>query len=362
MINKLFIALLLLATSISPVLAQKKSALKFASTNYDFGKIEQKDSLIYTFSFTNTGKYVFKISKIVNDCSCVNINYPKENIASGEASYITLSYLPYRWGKFDKKFDIYNAQGTIETSLTLKGLIIPKQTHSEKFKYKKGNLRFKKKYLNFGTINTKTPVSKKFEIYNPMDYDISFTGEMTVPKHIKILFDSTHIIKAHDLAAIFITYDAKTKNDFGYLQDEVSMQVSDSLQSEIKLTVVATVEEYFPAMVEEQLAEMPKVKFNKTFIDFGTKSESDTLIATFKISNAGKKPLDIRKFESTQNCTILNPEYQLRQILPNESLNLRVFFQSSRKRGKQYGRITLFSNDPKRPSKVLQISANIKSR
>jgi hypothetical protein len=362
MLTKLFIVLSLLTIGILPALAQTKSVLQFSSKVHDFGKIEQQDSLAHTFAFTNTGKAVFKISKIVNDCSCASINYPKENIASGESSYITVSYLPYKWGKFDKKFDIYNRQGVLETSLGLKGLIIPKQKIADQFKHKKGSLRLKKKYLNFGNINTKTPVSKKFEIYNPNEYDISFTGEMTVPQHIKILFDSTHIIKAHDVATIFVTYDSKSKNDFGYLQDEVSMMVSDTLHPELKLTIVATVEEYFPAMVEEQLAEMPKVRFNKTFIDFGNKSESDTLIATFTISNAGKTPLDIRKLESTPNCTILNPAYQLRQILPNESLNLRVFFQSSRKRGKQYGRVTLFSNDPKKSSKALQLSANIKTR
>lgn len=358
--NRILITLLILINSTLLVFAQKKSKLEFVSKSYDFGRIEQQDSLAYTFSFQNTGKYVFKISKIVNDCSCVSITYPKGNIASGEYSYVTLSYLPYQWGKFDKTFDVYNQQGGIEASLKLKGVIVPSQSLTEKFNYKKGELRFKKKYLNFGKIDTKTIVTKKFEIYNPKEYDISFTGQMSLPSHIKIRFDGTHIIKAHDVAAIFISYDAKSKNDFGYLKDQVMMEVLGKVKSEINLTVVASVEEHFPAMVEEQLAEMPRVKFNKTFIDFGSKAESDTLVATFVISNSGKQPLVIRKLVSTQNCTVLNPEYQLREILPNQSLSLRVFFQSSRKRGKQYGRVTLFSNDPKRSSKALQMSVTIR--
>jgi len=67
--------------------------------------------------------------------------------------------------------------------------------------------------------------------------------------------------------------------------------------------------------------------------------------------------LIIRDVKSSCGCTAVSPSKNI--VTANESVPLKVVFDSTGKSGRQNKTITVITNDPKNPTTVLRISSNI---
>jgi hypothetical protein len=70
------------------------TAVAFAQSSYDFGKIKQDTQNKYKFKFTNTGSNPLIIENASGSCGCTVPEYPKEPIAPGATGEITVEYSP----------------------------------------------------------------------------------------------------------------------------------------------------------------------------------------------------------------------------------------------------------------------------
>lgn len=86
----------------------------------------------------------------------------------------------------------------------------------------------------------------------------------------------------------------------------------------------------------------PVMKFDKTEHDFGTIDEGDVVETVFKFTNTGKKELIISKAKASCGCTI--PEWPKEPVLPGETGEIKVKFNSYRKPNKQNKVVTLTTN------------------
>ncbi|BDD04281.1 DUF1573 domain-containing protein [Aureibacter tunicatorum] len=340
--------------------AQQGAKINFEETTYDFGKIKEGDGPVeHKFVFTNTGNIPLKIESVRASCGCTTPAWSKEPILPGKQGFILAKYNPKnRPGQFHKSLTITSNADPATTRVYIKGNVEAKpKTLEDEFPAEMGSLRVKYKTFNMGRINTEKPVEKKFIVANGGSKALTFTGKNTIPSFIKVKVEPS-TIEPKQKATITLTYDAKSKDDYGFVTDNIILGTNDGTDPEKKFRVVSTIEEYFPKLTEEEKANAPKLTFEKKTYDFGTINASEKKTHEFTFTNTGKSNLTIRKTKTNCGCTV--SKLSKTTIKPGQTGTIKVTFDPTGRSGNQYKTITVYSNDPSSPTQVLNIKANIK--
>ncbi|MEZ4887054.1 MAG: DUF1573 domain-containing protein [Chitinophagales bacterium] len=69
-----------------------KTTMTFASMIHDFGNIEEGEKVLHVFTFTNSGDEPLIINSAEGSCGCTIPDWPKEPIAPGMESNITIEF------------------------------------------------------------------------------------------------------------------------------------------------------------------------------------------------------------------------------------------------------------------------------
>lgn len=88
--------------------------------------------------------------------------------------------------------------------------------------------------------------------------------------------------------------------------------------------------------------DVAKISFVEPEYYFGEITEGDTIRRVFPFTNVGKKPLRIKKVQSTCGCTV--PTYPEYLIAPGEMDSITVTFDTKDKEGYQSKAITVIAN------------------
>ena len=67
-------------------------AIRFETTEYDFGKVLQGEQVSHTFNFKNVGDAPLIISSIEKTCGCTTPDFSSKPIKPGESGKITVTY------------------------------------------------------------------------------------------------------------------------------------------------------------------------------------------------------------------------------------------------------------------------------
>ncbi len=335
--------------------------LKFEVGSYDFGEVKEEDGPVsYTFSFVNTADEAVRITAVNASCGCTTPQWTKELVQPGDSGLITAAYNPLnRPGKFNKSLVVgYNVGESTNTStLYIEGEVKPKPTTIEdELPTVIGDLRVKYKTFNIGRITTKEEIVKRFDVYNHGDSVVIWSDSVVGPKHVNVRYEPD-TLQTQELGAIVLTYNPKEKDDLGFVSDNVVLFASNQEDSDLSFNVIATIQEYFPEMTEEELAKAPRLVFDRTQHDFGKVNVGNTVVTEFEVTNKGQTPLLIRKTKSNCGCTVSKIESE--SIAPGETKKLEVILDTSGRRGRQYKTVTVFSNDPSAPSQMISIKADI---
>jgi hypothetical protein len=100
----------------------------------------------------------------------------------------------------------------------------------------------------------------------------------------------------------------------------------------------------------------PKLKFDKTEHDFGVINEGDVVETVFSFTNSGKSELIITSAKGSCGCTV--PEWPKEPIMPGETGEIKVKFNSDRKPNLQQKNITLVTNTDQ-GKEILKIKAQV---
>ena len=101
----------------------------------------------------------------------------------------------------------------------------------------------------------------------------------------------------------------------------------------------------------------PAITFETNTHDFGTIHEKDVVKYTFKFKNTGTAPLLISKIKASCGCTVPS-NWSKEPIMPGESSQFTVQFNSRNKPNKQHKRITITCNT-KAGREYANITANV---
>lgn len=344
---------------VSFALVAQNETIKFTETSHDFGNInEEKGPVEKIFKFKNLGKDTIRLTNVQASCGCTTPKWDKEAIMPGKEGTVIAKYDPMnRPGAFNKSITVTSTGNPSTTVLYIKGNVIPKpKTVADDFPTMMGGIRVKTSFLNLGEVSTKEPVTQEFEMYNDSKAPITFTDNIKAPAHVKVKIEPK-VVEPGKKNKMIITYDAKAKNDYGYVSDEVQINSTEADGAVKTFTLTATVNEYFPPLTEEQKMKAPKLVFEKTTHDFGKLKQGDIVTTDFKFTNTGKQELVIRKSKASCGCTASEPDKKV--LKPGESSNIAVTFNSTGRKGIEKKTITVISNDPANPVQVLSIQSEV---
>ncbi len=354
-----FLLATILLFSLTIVSAQEKAKFVFEEETFDFGKIKEENGHVsHKFVFTNEGNAPLIIQGVRASCGCTTPAWSKEPVPPGEKGFVMAKYNPKnRPGSFRKSLTITSNAEPATKTLYIKGMVETQpKTAADMYRHKVGDLRFKYQSLNMGKVTTDKPMTRTFDIYNDGEKAITFQEKVQKPEHISINFQP-NVLEPKTKGKLIITFNAKGKNDFGFVSDAIRIYTDEEKDSEKTLRVVATIEEYFPPMTVAQLEQAPKLVFNETTHDFG-KMKKDTRVSTeFIFTNTGKSELNIRKVKPNCGCTVSKLDKYT--LAPGESGIMSVEFNSTGRRGSQQKSVVIFSNDPSAPTQRLIIKARV---
>jgi hypothetical protein len=105
--------------------AEAKPSMTFDHTSYEFGTINQGESVTHLFTFTNTGDAPLVINNARPSCGCTVPSWPKEPIMPGETGEIKAVFNSRgKSGKQHKSIRITTNMGDQPSTIFLTGNVI----------------------------------------------------------------------------------------------------------------------------------------------------------------------------------------------------------------------------------------------
>jgi Protein of unknown function (DUF1573) len=101
----------------------------------------------------------------------------------------------------------------------------------------------------------------------------------------------------------------------------------------------------------------PKIVFQEKEYDFGTAVQGERVKHNFVVTNNGDDTLKISNVHASCGCTAALPDKK--ELLPGESTNIKVEFNSTGRTGSQVKYITVNSNDKDNPEFVLKFYGDV---
>lgn len=71
---------------------EKMPVIKFEKQLHDFGNLTMGENISYSFKFTNVGNADLVINNCEATCGCTVPDFPKDVIAPGQSSYVTVAF------------------------------------------------------------------------------------------------------------------------------------------------------------------------------------------------------------------------------------------------------------------------------
>jgi hypothetical protein len=337
------------------------ASIKFDEMEHDFGIINETDgSASYTFEFINDEIFVLLIHDVLASCGCTTPEWTKEPVKPGKKGFVTAVYDPnQRPGAFNKSLKILSNARVQQTKLNIKGIVVPIARDSKvEYPVEIGGLRIKYRTVSFETITKEKPVTTSFQVYNDTDKEMIFSDQYKAPDHIKLNF-SPQILPSNTVGTIEVVYDPRKIELFGIKSDIAEFKTDELIKGVKKIRIIAFLEEYFPPMSTEQMAQAPILLIENPSHDFGSIKRGESVMNDFVITNTGKSDLIIRLTRASCGFTATKP---LKSALKSgESSTINVTFDSTGRSGEQNKVIYVFSNDPINPTQKMTIRASIEN-
>ncbi|EAZ83110.1 DUF1573 domain-containing protein [Algoriphagus machipongonensis] len=332
--------------------------LIWAVNKVDLGTVfEEQGKQLAEFEFTHTQDSLFFVEDVWTDCGCTTAEFTKDTLEVGEKGILKVSFDPTSASGYFNRMVIVkgNLQNTQDT-LFVEGIAIPYPQDPEKaFPVRKEYVGFRLNKLNMGEVLTNEPKVKMLEFYNFGEETLYKDSlKYNTPEFIQIS-QVQEIVRSQERGLLQVSYDGKLKGDLGFFEDYLAVSW-DSI-SVIPMPVLADVFEYFPPISKDELHLVPQLSLGTQEIDLKKISANSVQTESVTITNKGQEKLEIRKIQG--NCDCLTIEIPKVELLPGESVDLKITFDPKGRKGIDQRNIYLFSNDPVNPVQLFLLKSRV---
>lgn len=330
-------------------LSQLAEPIAFRTRSFDFGDVSEKGgSVSHEFQFTNLSGRPFRILSVQPSCGCTTPAWTKEIVQPGKVGFITATFDPTgRPGYFNKTLTLTTDLDTNPIVLAIKGNVVTSRETNDASEWVtgSGSWRLRSAAFNLGKqyIN-KEPITVYFPVLNSSSESI----QVKKTKHAAyFLVEAPAELKPNQSGKIGIRLLAKQKGQYGFLNESIEFETSDPEQPIKIFSVYATVEEFFPTLTAEAVAQAPALNLEKESIDMGSVKSGNEYAVEVVLKNIGKKELLVRSLQS--NCACLTWATSSQRISAGGELKLKITLTVPDRTGPLQKALTIYSNDPQKP-------------
>jgi len=331
----------------------------FKSMVYDFGTIKEDDGVAAgVFEFTNTGRAPLILQRVISSCNCTSCEWPKQPLAPGESGKLKVKFDPKgRSGAFDLMITTYTNSETAIVVLHIKGVVKehPK-TIEEIYNRLVGEVRFKSVLITFGRMITDEVKTDTLDYINMSNDPVKLDCNLNGLTHLVVKF-VPESVKPKERGLIIVTYDAKKRNDWGFLIDRFYLMQNNKQIANGMISVSATIEENFSSLTDEQKLNAPKMELKENEYNFGEVNEGQLVEKEFVFTNTGKSDLIIRKIKASCGCTTVDPSDKV--IKPGQTSSFKATVKTNGFSERISKSITIITNDPVTPTSMVRIIGTV---
>ena len=340
--------IMMAAMLVSIAAMAQEPVITFSKTTHDFGKINEADGRVTTvFEFTNEGMVPLVLTNVKASCGCTTPKWTHEPIEPGAKGNITVTYNPNgRPGRFQKTVTVTSNAAEPTTKLYIKGEVIPKPVKpTEQYPIAMGELRRKKKVLNFGAVVKGS--NKMFYIEYANTTDKPMTVDLLTRDQDNYFAPQVtkKDLQPNETGKIQIALQSSDCPLYGPVDATMYVMVNGEkkLTDEYAITLKADLKEDFSKMTVEERQQAPILEYTPA-INFGTIKAGKKVPTKFTLSNVGVNPLIIRRaFIIDKAITLSAPK----TIKGGKKADLKVELNTQNMKVGNYSRIiTVITNDP----------------
>lgn len=389
-------------------IANGQSSIRFVKRTFNFGQIALEDGTAHAcFNFKSVGRDYLMIKNALADSNDVTVTWEKRLYQRGKEGIITVGFEPKNEGIFKRKITVEtNGKQRKSFILTITGKVIKtgkepavksqhniqvrKTSNPTTFKMPSAYSNYNKQRISSGTNTLIASQNAEGQTVFPVtEHGFALTSRIidfhkinkgdkpTVSIKIKNNTDETRDIyfaplfeyieykatpktlQAGEEGEISLTFDSKKCPIWGAYQAEfilITEAGSTSKNSPVLFFKVDIVED-FNSFTEEEKRIAPRAAFETTLIDLGKIDNKSKQKITFKFSNKGESPFQIRKIIPTNNFNIVHCDGKVSSgAIGVLELELNT---ANLKAGLYSDKIILQTNDPQNPKMELKVNWSI---
>lgn len=334
-----------------PITAQKLVVIKATA---DVGRTGYQQPVTATFEFKNKSLRKLKIEKVIPDCNCTTIDYPKGEIGMNDKFQIKMTYDARQLGHFNKQAAIISNGSKKPVYICMKGVVLTEvQDFSGTYPIEMGNLRIDKDELEFDDINRGDQQVQELHLYNN-------GSQMCQPNLMHLPPYLTAVVTPEKLAPnragkITVTLNSAKLHDYGLTQTSIYLAANpgDKVSQDHRIGVSAVLLPSFDAS-KTDLQQAPHIQLSKETVDIafeGKAKKTDVII----ITNTGNSDLDITSLQLFTEG--LKVSLGQRKLHPGASTKLKITaIQEELKKVRIRPRILMIVNDPQKPKVTITIN------
>ncbi|WP_430810928.1 MULTISPECIES: DUF1573 domain-containing protein [unclassified Carboxylicivirga] len=335
-----------------------KPNLAFDKVIHNFGEVkEDGGTTSYEFTFKNTGGQPLVLHNVKASCGCTTPQWTRTPIPPGGTGFVKAIFDPRnRPGNFNKTITVMSNAQNATVILRINGKVLPReQTMEDIYPRNMDAIRLETSHLAFTKMAPNQVKEEHIKIISTSEQPVKL-GFVNVPKHITIK-SVPEVLQPGKAGMITATYDAKAKNDWGFVTDNIFIIFNDERSYSNRLTVSASIQEDFSTWDAQKLANAPVAAIAEKNWNFGEIKQGDVVKHEFEVKNTGKSELIIRKVKASCGCTAIKPAKTI--LAPGETTLIAAEFNSRGKSGRQTKTVRIVSNDPKHTTITLMITGNV---
>jgi len=174
--------------------------------------------------------------------------------------------------------------------LRITGKVLERErTMKDIYPAKMEGLRLESTHIPFTKMTPDQKKSEQLKVINTSDQPIKVTF-INVPKHLKIKC-VPETLKPGEAGVIVASYDASLKKDWGFVVDNVFINLNDQRSYKNRLAVSANIVEDFDSWSEEQMKNAPHISIPEKVFNFGEINQGEKVEHKFKVTNTGRVTL-----------------------------------------------------------------------
>lgn len=348
----------LMALVCATLLAHADGIVRWLEMRHDFGTIHEEDGKVScTMRLVNDGDSELIITQVRTSCGCTAAGYDKAPIAPGDTARITVTYDPVaRPGEFNKDVFVYTNGSPRRSGVSIHGTVIAQpETLSEFYPVAAGAMRMTGASVPLGELTKGRKRSSYLTTVNTSTSDTLLVSVKGSQPHLKAAA-APDTLPPGKVGAVTVFFDTRLAPQWGLNIDTVTVITeplhpsATAVAGTANVYVMAQVLDDFTQLTDKQRAEAPIIEVSTDKLTFAR----DTLTASLTVTNAGQKPLELRRVWTAEpGITICCDKTRVKR---GKSATVTVTVDPSQlSQHLLNGRMTIMSNDPTRQSLIVRL-------